>query len=163
MNLLSSSTVLFHLKPPVNTRVSSVFLYLESEEKEFQIERAQAAAKSALSTSLGSRSGRGGGRGGRSRGRGGRGNRGSSRGGRGGGGRGGNRNHGEGRNGGTSGETSKDAAGEEQAGEKRKRAVEPDGGPDVGIRGTNAPPVLQSTKKAKTDEEAKPAAAAVAA
>jgi lupus La protein len=38
-----------------------------------------------------------------------------------------------------------------QAGEKRKRAVEPDGGPDVGVRGNNVPPVLQSAKKAKTD------------
>jgi lupus La protein len=29
--------------------------------------------------------------------------------------------------------------------------VEPDGGPDVGVRGNVAPPVLQSAKKAKTE------------
>ncbi len=37
-------------------------------------------------------------------------------------------------------------------GEKRKRAIEPDGAPDAGIRGNNAPPVVQATKKVKTDE-----------
>ena len=37
------------------------------------------------------------------------------------------------------------------AGEKRKRAVEPDGGPDVGIRGATIPTVA-SSKKAKTEE-----------
>ena len=36
-------------------------------------------------------------------------------------------------------------------GEKRKRAVEPDGGPDVGVRGATIP-VIASSKKAKTDE-----------
>ena len=40
---------------------------------------------------------------------------------------------------------------EPEAGEKRKRAVEPDGGPDVGVRGNNAPPVLQ-VKRVKTDD-----------
>lgn len=34
--------------------------------------------------------------------------------------------------------------------EKRKRAVEPDGGPDVGLRGQGVP-VVQSAKKAKTE------------
>lgn len=29
--------------------------------------------------------------------------------------------------------------------------MEPDGGPDVGVRGTGAPPSIQSAKKAKTD------------
>lgn len=60
---------------------------------------------------------------------------------------------------------------ENQAGEKRKRAVEPDGGHDVGVRGVNAPPTLTSTgteesatKKVKTDDEsAVPAPAPVAA
>ena len=37
-------------------------------------------------------------------------------------------------------------------GTKRRRAVEPDGGPDVGVRGNAAPPVIQSTKKAKLDD-----------
>ncbi|TRM55465.1 hypothetical protein BD626DRAFT_495308 [Schizophyllum amplum] len=51
---------------------------------------------------------------------------------------------------------SEDAA----AGEKRKRAVEPDGGPHVGQRGdeTRAPPMVaasstSSNKKARTDGE----------
>ncbi|KAK0445634.1 uncharacterized protein EV420DRAFT_1622634 [Desarmillaria tabescens] len=41
--------------------------------------------------------------------------------------------------------------GPEQAGEKRKRAVEPDGGPDVGVRGVGGPPAVQSTKKVKIE------------
>lgn len=44
-----------------------------------------------------------------------------------------------------------------EAGEKRKRAVEPDGGPDAGVRGAGVP-VIQSSKKTKTDEAAAPAA-----
>ncbi len=46
--------------------------------------------------------------------------------------------------------------GPEQAGEKRKRAVEPDGGPDVGVRGVGGPPAIQSAKKAKTEADAAP-------
>ncbi|KAJ8581102.1 hypothetical protein M405DRAFT_833096 [Rhizopogon salebrosus TDB-379] len=110
----------------------------EEEEKQFQIDRANFAARSALARSQdrtgSSRGGRGGGRGGR-----GRGGRGGSRGGR--GGRGGGRN----------GEKDKSGkAPEEQSGEKRKRAVEPDGGPDTGVRG-QAVPTIAPSKKAKTD------------
>ncbi|KAG7441259.1 uncharacterized protein BT62DRAFT_956111 [Guyanagaster necrorhizus] len=114
----------------------------EEEEKTFQIERAQSAARSVLRCSeeggpIRGR-GRGGARGGgrvRGRGRGGRGGRGG---------------HGRREN------DRKDAGGEdagpEKAGEKRKRAVEPDGGPDVGVRGVGAPPAIQSAKKIKTDD-----------
>ncbi|KAI0830362.1 hypothetical protein BC628DRAFT_1532193 [Trametes gibbosa] len=112
----------------------------EDEDRAFQLERATSTAKRALSfsqnrDSRGGRGGRGGGRGGR--GRGGRGGRG--------GGRGGAR----------SAEKSNAtmAADSEQAGEKRKRAVEPDGGPNMGLRGQGVP-VIQSSKKAKTDGEA---------
>lgn len=35
---------------------------------------------------------------------------------------------------------------------KRRRAVEPDGGPDVGVRGNAAPPTIQSAKKTKIDD-----------
>ena len=44
-------------------------------------------------------------------------------------------------------------SGEEQVGDKRKRAVEPDGGPDAGVRGQTVP-AIQSAKKAKTEAEA---------
>lgn len=102
---------------------------------------------------------------------------GSSRGGRGGarGGRGGGRGRGRGggRGGGAGGGRDRDnekandkgksdsAAGAEaangkdgetQAGEKRKRAVEPDGGPHAGMRGAGIPAVM-SSKKSKTEEE----------
>ena len=40
----------------------------------------------------------------------------------------------------------------EQTGDKRKRAVEPDGGPNVGVRGQGVP-VVQASKKAKTEGE----------
>ncbi|GLB44463.1 putative protein with domain in the RNA-binding Lupus La protein; unknown function [Lyophyllum shimeji] len=115
----------------------------EEEEKAFQIERAQTAARSALDASFGT-----GGRGRGGRGRGGRGGGNGGRG-RGGGGRGGGR-------GGRDTRTTAEAkgAGKEEVGEKRKRAVEPDGGPDVGVRGTTGPPVLQTAKKAKTEAEA---------
>ncbi|KAI0742983.1 hypothetical protein C8Q80DRAFT_1273557 [Daedaleopsis nitida] len=46
-----------------------------------------------------------------------------------------------------------DGEADEQAGAKRKRAVEPDGGPNMGIRGQGVP-VIQSTKKTKTDADA---------
>lgn len=111
----------------------------EETEKAFQIERATAAAKRALHFSQKDERGNGGGRG---RGRGG------ARGGRGrGGGRGGDRR-----------EQKRDAkdekpAGEEQAGEKRKRTIEPDGGAFVGTRGAGVP-AIASAKKAKTDGEA---------
>ncbi|KZT68546.1 hypothetical protein DAEQUDRAFT_738607 [Daedalea quercina L-15889] len=114
----------------------------EETERAFQLERAQGSARRAVHFSQSNR-GSGRGRGGRGRGRG-RGGRG-----RGGGGRGGARTN--------SGSKSEDATaaavaapGEEQAGEKRKRAVEPDGGPDVGQRG-QAVPLIQSAKKAKVD------------
>ncbi|TFY69879.1 hypothetical protein EVG20_g2963, partial [Dentipellis fragilis] len=41
----------------------------------------------------------------------------------------------------------------EQMGEKRKRAVEPDGGHDVGVRGAAVPSIASVAKKAKTDGE----------
>lgn len=138
---------------------------IEAEEKEFLIERAQSAAKKAMSFPTrggrgGSRGGRGGGRGasrgdrGGRRGRGGRGGRGS--------GRGGDRdNRRDSKPASLSvskgGDDTKSEAGSDitkvgvQVGEKRKRAVEPEGGPDAGIRGA-AVPVIQSTKKTKTDE-----------
>lgn len=110
----------------------------EEEEKQFQIDRANFAARSALSRSQDRKGGSS--RGGRGGGRGGRGARGGGRGGRGGG-----------RGGGRSGEKSQSAVtSEEQSGEKRKRAVEPDGGPDTGVRG-QAIPTIAPSKKAKTD------------
>ena len=79
-----------------------------------------------------------------------RGGRGSSRGGRGrGGGRGGfSRSKKDGSE--SKGENGHDED-DGQAGEKRKRAVEPDGPADSGVRGTGIP-VVQSAKKAKTEE-----------
>ena len=111
----------------------------------FQIERAQTAARNAFSQQ--DRGSQRGGRGGRGHSRGGRGGRGgrSGRGGRGGGGR-------------KDGNPGSAGASENQAGEKRKRAIEPDGAAGAGTRGTNAPPVLHSVKKVKSnDGGAKPA------
>ncbi|PPR02286.1 hypothetical protein CVT24_011624 [Panaeolus cyanescens] len=118
----------------------------EEEEKQFEIERAQAAARTALQFG-GKDSGRGRSGRGSARGRGGRGGRGGGRGGRGRGGRngGGDRNR-------EAKAKENDTNGDEATGEKRKRAVEPDGGPDVGIRGNAAPPTLQSIKRVKTNE-----------
>jgi len=115
---------------------------LEEEEKQFEIERAQAAAKNAFNQGNSRDNGRQG-RGGRggARGRGGRG------GGRGRGGRGGNRSDRGDRN-----AEAKEKAGAEEVGEKRKRAVEPDGGPDTGIRGKGAPPTIVSVKKVKSND-----------
>lgn len=87
-------------------------------------------------------------------------NTGSGKGGRGGRGRRGGRFGGDGgRQKGKSG-ASISTKEEKQAGEKRKRAVEPDGGHDVGVRGFNSPPTLTSagteesaTKKVKTDDK----------
>lgn len=112
---------------------------VEELEKIFQIERAQTAARNAFSQQ--DRGAHRGGRGGRGSSRGGRGTRGArgARGGRGGGGR-------------RDGKFASAGAGEAQAGEKRKRAVEPDGATGAGTRGTNAPPVLQAAKKVKTND-----------
>jgi len=114
---------------------SIIFLMFISEETEkaFQAERAQTAAQRVVANDVGGNSSSG--RGGRGRSRGGRGGRGSRGGGRGGGGRGGDRN----------GPKSSEEA---KAGEKRQRAVEPDGGPNTKGQGV---PVIQSAKKVKTD------------
>ncbi|KAG8215113.1 hypothetical protein J3R82DRAFT_8564 [Butyriboletus roseoflavus] len=107
----------------------------EEEEKRFQIDRANFAAKSALSRSQ-MRKGS------------------SGRGGRGGfGGRGGGRHAGRGDR---KDKTKFDAPqpitpSESQTGEKRKRAVEPDGGPDIGVRGAGVPTIM-AAKKVKADE-----------
>lgn len=123
----------------VNSREVEWTIPEEEDEKAFQITRAGFAARSALSRSQvrkgsSSRGGRGGGRGGR-------------------GVRGGHRLTGKI---GTKEHkfNEKDVskpAGDEQVGEKRKRAVEPDGGPDVGVRGVVVPTVVVS-KKPKTGE-----------
>lgn len=122
----------------------------EQDEKAFQIERAQVAAKAALITAAGGGSNTRGGKGGRG-GRGGRGSRGGRSGGDGG------RQNGKSapKVASTSTESKEEGT---QAGEKRKRAVEPDGGHDVGVRGVNAPPALATeegaTKKIKTNDGA---------
>ncbi|KLO15596.1 hypothetical protein SCHPADRAFT_902232 [Schizopora paradoxa] len=123
----------------------------EEDEKQFLIERAKFAAKRAYESTVGSSGGRGGrgGRGGKFGGRGQGGGRGRGRG-RGGGGRGGHRDAKP--SNGTDSAKAEDA-GSEQAGEKRKRTIEPDGSSDVGTRNAKVP-VIQATKKAKTDEAA---------
>lgn len=119
------------------SRLKCVTRLAEEEEKQFQIDRANFAAKSALSRSQ------------MRKGSSGRGGRGGGRSGRGGG-----------RHGGGDREKTRDKAkgapklvtpSESQTGEKRKRAVEPDGGPDVGVRGGGVPTIAAS-KKAKADE-----------
>ena len=116
----------------------------EEEEKQFEIERAQAAARSAFTQTRNIRTG-GRAKGG-SRGRGG--GRGRGRG-RGGGGR---------SNGSVKEREAENEGKEPSTGNKRKRAVEPDGAPDAGIRGNLAPPIIQTTKKVKTSGgEAAPA------
>lgn len=71
-----------------------------------------------------------------------------------GGGRGGSRGRGRGRGGGggRDRDNGRDKKPEDaETGEKRKRAVEPDGGPDAGVRGKAAGvPVIFSAKKVKT-------------
>ncbi|KAJ2921280.1 hypothetical protein H1R20_g15815, partial [Candolleomyces eurysporus] len=132
----------------VNEKEVTWSLPSEDDEKAFQIERAQVAAKSAF-IQLDKTTGKGS----HGTGRGGRGGRGS-RGGRGGGGRGGG-----GCGGGRDSKPTAAAEGAEktnaEAGEKRKRGVE--GGPYAGTRGTNAPPALarseSATKKQKVDGE----------
>ncbi|KAI0262781.1 hypothetical protein BC834DRAFT_844918 [Gloeopeniophorella convolvens] len=119
--------------PTLNGKPVTWELPGEEEERTFELERANSAARRALGGSeAGSRGGRGG-RGGRGA-RGGRGGRGRGRGGR----SGQNRDRAE-----------KD--GDEQTGEKRKRAVEPDGGHDAGVRGQTVPTIASASKKAKTD------------
>ncbi|KAL0060899.1 hypothetical protein AAF712_012292 [Marasmius tenuissimus] len=133
----------------------------EDEEKAFMVKRAQSGARHALRQAE-ERGDSGNFRGGRGGGRGGRGGRGAARGGgrdarggRGRGGRGGGGRGGGGRNGRDSEKngTTESAADNAEVGEKRKRAVEPDGGPDVGVRGQDAPPALQPAKKVKIDGE----------
>ncbi|KAJ7063038.1 hypothetical protein C8F01DRAFT_1131245 [Mycena amicta] len=111
-------------------------LAAEDEEKQFQLERAQGAAQMAWEQANGmgkERSGRGrgrdAGRGGRGRGRG---RRGTGR--------------------AAPGRVEDSASEDPSTGEKRKRAVEPDGGPDVGVRGKGAPPAIASAKKPKLDD-----------
>ncbi|KAL5525322.1 hypothetical protein ACEPAF_9192 [Sanghuangporus sanghuang] len=126
----------------------------EAEEKAFLIERAQTAARRVMTVATraaakSNRGGRGGGGGRRS---------GKS------GGKGGDRREGKGSpKKGSHGKKSSDANGEAKTGEKRKRPVEPDGGPDAGVRGVGVPVVL-SSKKSKTEgadpEPEAPAAAA---
>lgn len=108
----------------------------ESEEKEFLVERAQNAARrvttiAARTAAKASRGGKGGMRGGRG---------GSKAGGR-------KENKGSPKKSNTKSESN----GQAETGGKRKRAVEPDGGPDAGVRGVGVP-VIQSSKKPKTDE-----------
>ena len=105
--------------------------FSEDEEHEFQVNRANFAASRviSISNSKSNRGGRGGGRGGR------------------GGGRSGGKDW---RKKGKSADEK--SPGGEQTGEKRKRDVEPDGGPDVGVRGASVPLVRSTSKKAKTEE-----------
>jgi len=108
----------------------------EEEEKQFQIDRANFAAKSALSRTQTRKGGPGRG------GRGGRGNRGGGRQG------GGDRRKTK--------EKIKDApqsiaTSESLTGEKRKRDIEPDGGPDVGVRGIGVP-TIAAAKKVRADD-----------
>lgn len=108
-------------------------LYPEDEEHKFQINRANFAASRVISISnlKSNRSGRGGGRGGR--------------GGRG-GGRSGGRNPKQ-----KDKSIDRKSPDDEQAGEKRKRGVEPDGGPLADVRGTTVPVVRSTSKRAKTE------------
>lgn len=105
----------------------------EEEERLFEVERAQVAARSAFSQSHGASEGRKGGRAGR------------------GGGWGRGRGRGRGGRKGGQAKSNSDEKEEPSVGDKRKRAIEPDGAPDAGIRGNHAPPVVQATKKVKTD------------
>ena len=108
---------------------------LEASERAFQIGRAQTSAQYIISN------GTVGGRGNRGQRRGGRGSRGGH------GGRGRGRGGGRGESGAGKGVNNESTA---EVGEKRKRAVEPDGGPDTKGQGV---PIIQTSKKAKIDEE----------
>ena len=110
--------------------------FAETEEKEFQVERANVAARAAFQRIREGGSGHRGRGGGRGRG---------SRGGRGGGG--GGRDKGIAKP-----SIADEDSVEKSGGEKRKRGVEPDGAPDTGIRGQGVPTV-QASKKVKTDGE----------
>lgn len=126
----------------------------ETEEKGFLVERAQTAARRVMFAIQRSKGGRDSGRGGKTGGRGR------------GGGRGGGRNdrgdRAKGKKGkdkpdssaqnGKSESTESDGKDETQAGEKRKRVVEPDGGPHMGTRGVGVPTII-SSKKSKMGEE----------
>lgn len=117
---------------------------VESEERAFLVERAQNAARRVMTIATRNAS---------KGGRGSRGGRGASRGGARGRGRGGAR--GDSRT-----ETKTNGEGDNAgAGDKRKRAIEPGGPSDSGVRG-QAIPTIQATKKAKTDEPPVAAAAA---
>ena len=109
---------------------------LDEDNRSYQLERAQRAANRAIgaASSRGRES-----RGGRGRGRGRRGGRGGR-----GGGRDSNRSRGK----------EKEAVDESaaEAGDKRKRGVEPDGGITEGVRGNAAKvPVFGAAKKVKVD------------
>lgn len=125
----------------VRWKTSISFRRSEEEEHAFGIERANSAAKRALGgADGGSRGGRGGG--GTRRGRGGHGGRGRRA------------------DRGPQSRTSRNGdnrvqnnGGDEQTGEKRKRAVEPDGGHDAGVRGQAVPTIVaSSSKKPRTDD-----------
>ncbi|KZP26565.1 hypothetical protein FIBSPDRAFT_854611 [Athelia psychrophila] len=159
---LSEADIAFvkeHVKTVNDKEVTWVVLE-EEEEKTHQISRAQFAARQAVVRSQdgGNSGGRGGGRGGRG-GRGARGSRGGDRGGRGRGGGSRGRGGGSDRKGGRDSRDKKPDAAEAkeadvaEAGEKRKRAIEPAGAADTGLRG-QAVPMIQSVKKAKVDGEA---------
>ncbi|KAN0136574.1 hypothetical protein V8E53_005621 [Lactarius tabidus] len=108
----------------------------EEDEHAFGIERANSAAKRALGGTESTRGGRGAGR---------------ARGGR--GGRGGGRDRGARRNKGGDGDNRPQNGGDEQAGEKRKSGMEPDGGDNAGVRGQVVPTIVSAStsKKPKTD------------
>ena len=105
---------------------------IENEERQFQIERANFAARSALSRSQSHKSS-------------------ASHGGR--GGYRPKRSNGSGHSKGSTEKTTTTTNDEESAGEKRKRAIEPDGGPDVGVRGQGVP-LIKTIKKTKTENSA---------
>ena len=108
---------------------------VESEEKALLLERASSAAQRAFSYSQSSRGSSRGGRG-RGRGRGGRGYGGRSQ---------------ISRLAKDSNPSTSETTAEGPSGEKRKRAVEPDGSADTGVRGQGVP-TIQSAKKAKTED-----------
>ena len=97
------------------------------------------------SNKAGSRGGRGGARGGRDRGRGRGGGRGGGR----------DRDNKSRKDEPAAGAADKGEKGDDntQAGEKRKRAVEPDGGPHTGIRGAGVPAIMSSKKSKGSAEE----------
>ncbi|KAN0138525.1 hypothetical protein V8E53_003513 [Lactarius tabidus] len=123
--------------PTLNGKPITWELPEEEDEHAFGIERANSAAKRALGGTESTRGGRGGGR---------------ARGGR--GGRGGGRDRGARRNKGGDGDNRPQNGGDEQAGEKRKRGMEPDDGDNAGVRGQVVPTIVSAStsKKPKTDD-----------